>query len=318
MRTATPWRVRAVALARHAAAAAGLGLAWLVISGSPASAASGDLLGGTVASPSSIVSSVASPVVPDAATVVNALPEVSRAGGTPGETVSSTTALLGAIVENAPDALAPVTHGPLAPVAPILDPVVGGTTAAVGGVVSAMGDTAGGAVDDPALPLPLTDFVAPVSQIVVAVEPALSAPVSEAVPVVGAEAEAPAAPAQAAVLDSTPPLSAGGASAPTPWSLTSGYAFTAFAAHHAADALSGIVPVLPSDGQPLISVLPPAPAPGSLGGSSSGLGGGPIGAAALAAASFSLGLLWLMGARLRLAGPPLPAAPAFDPGSTPD
>ena len=316
MRTATPWRVRAVALARHAAAAAGLGLAWLVISGSPASAASGDLLGGTVASPSSIVSSVASPVVPEAATVVNALPGGSPAGGTPGKAVSGTTALLGAVVENAPDALAPVMHGPLAPVAPVLDPVVGDTTAAVGGVVSAVGDTAGGAVDDAALPV--TDLVAPVTEIVVAVEPALPAPVPESVPPVGAEAEAPAAPAQAAVLDSAPPLSAGAASAPTPWSLASGYAFTAFAAHHAANALSGIVPVLPSDGQPLISVLPPAPAPGSLGGSSSGLGGGPIGAAALAAASFSLGLLWLMGARLRLAGPPLPAAPAFDPGSTPD
>ncbi|WP_430296170.1 hypothetical protein [Sinomonas sp. B1-1] len=316
MRTATPWRVRAVALARHAAAAAGLGLAWLVVSGSPASAASGDLLGGTVASPSSIVSSVASPAVSEAAAIVNALPAASPAGGTPGEAVSSTTALLGAVVENAPDVLAPVTHGPLAPVAPILDPVVGGTTAAVGGVVSAVGDAAGGAVDDAALPV--ADLATPVAQIAVAVEPALPAPVPESVPPVGAEAEAPAAPAQAAVLDPAPSVGPRAVSAPAPWSLTSGYAFTAFAAHHAADALSGIVPVLPSDGQPLISVLPPAPAPGSLGGSSSGLGGGPIGAAALAAASFSLGLLRLMGARLRLAGPPLPAAPAFDPGSTPD
>jgi hypothetical protein len=247
---------------------------------------------------------------------VNALPEVSPAGGTPGETVSSTTVLLGAVVEDVPDALAPVTHGPLAPVAPILDPVVGNTAAAVGGVVSVVGDAAGGAVDDAVLPV--VDLVTPVADTAVAVEPALPAPLPESVPPVGAEADAPTAPAQAAVLDSAPPLSAGAASAPTPWSLASGYAFTAFAAHHAAEALSSIVPVLPSDGQPLISVLPPAPAPGSLGGSSSGLGGGPIGAAALAAASFSLGLLWLVGARLRLAGPPLPAAPAFDPGSTPD
>ncbi|WP_433876325.1 hypothetical protein [Sinomonas atrocyanea] len=316
MRTATPWRVRAVALARHAAAAAGLGLAWLVVSGSPASAASGDLLGGTVASPSSVVSSVASPAVSEAATIVNALPAVSPAGGSPGEAVSGTTTLLGAVVENAPDVLAPVAHGPLAPVAPILDPVVGGTTAAVGGVVSVVGDASGAAVDDAVLPLP--DLVAPASQIAVTIQPAPSAPAPEAVPPVGAEPEAPSAPGQTAVSDPAPSVGPRAVSAPAPWSLTSGYVFTAFAAHHAADALSGILPALPSDEQPLISVLPPAPAPGSLGGSSSGLGGGPIGAAALAAASFSLALLWRVGARLRPAGPPLPTAPAFDPGSTPD
>ncbi|MGT2463745.1 hypothetical protein [Sinomonas atrocyanea] len=119
MRNHADWRSRAGALLRHAAAAAGLGVGWLLLSGGAASAAApppGDLLGSVVAPPASIASAARTPAVGAVSRTTAALtsdPVGTVAGLTAGTTTSRATGL-----RSLPNAVEPLIEGPLAPLSP--------------------------------------------------------------------------------------------------------------------------------------------------------------------------------------------------------
>jgi hypothetical protein len=84
--------------------------------------------------------------------------------------------------------------------------------------------------------------------------------------------------------------------------------------------IDGAAPgVLADDPAPSLPALPALPAAvGTAGGTLVGSGGSGPNLTALAAAGFALALAWRAGPRVRPRAAPLPAVPAFDPGSTPD
>ena len=302
MRSESSWRSRAAALARHAAGAAGLGLAWIVLSGSPAAALGEitDIVGGAA-------SSVVSTVSDTAAAPVQILPGGEDAAGpvtgTLGGVTSTTTSSLASVVEAAPAAVGPVLPEPLEPLVPVLEE----TTGAASGLVQDLGGTTAGVleladtvVEDPlqVLPVPaappLPDIVTP---------PAPTQPAASSVP-------APAA-------DSASLIAA--APAQPVWEPTILVRLAASGLALAPEARA-LVPVLgsftgPPDGWRFdLSLLAMPASPGAVG--SGGMLGGPL--LALAGGAFLLALMWRAGPRLFRSAPGLPASPAFDPGSTPD
>ena len=302
MRSESSWRSRAVALARHAAGAAGLGLGWLLLTGSPATALGEitDIAGGTT---SSVVATVSETVAAPLGLVPGGADAARSTTGALGGATGTTTSSLASVVEAAPAALEPVLPAPLEPLVPVLDETAGTAS----GLVQDLGGTATGAIEladaviaDPAqlVPLPVpalpglepVDVPAPAPETSLAMEPT-------------AHAAPPAAP------DAVQPiweptilvrLAASGALASEAGALVS-----------AAGTTAGWPEVWRLDFAPLHAT--PA-SPGSLG--SGGVLGGSL--LALASGAFLLALLWRAGPRLFPASLSLPGSPAFDPGSTPD
>ncbi|WP_369046863.1 hypothetical protein [Sinomonas sp. P10A9] len=321
MRIGGRWRARALTVARHAAAAAGLGAAWILLSGAPANAAipsPGDLVGGIVAPAPSATASGPMSSVPATTAALASDPGGTLAGLT-GTTTSTATSLAGA----APTAVAPLTGGPASPLAPVITPVVEGTTSLAVEAVGAVGGTVGSVAQGTG------DALAPVAQPVGQVLETTTAP-APARPVPGlADIFMDTAPAASTPLDhpggDSPAgepmrqdplageagLSAAATARPTPPAMAG--AFVLDGAAMVASGTGSGWPDLPRD-----PVIAPAPAPTSGESSPSGAGGGSGAATALGASAFSLMLLSRAGGRLGHAATRLPASPSFDPGSTPD
>ena len=302
MRSESSWRSRAAALARHAAGAAGLGLAWIVLSGSPAAALGEitDIVGGAA-------SSVVSTVSDTAAAPVQILPGGEDAAGpvtgTLGGVTSTTTSSLASVVEAAPAAVEPVLPEPLEPLVPVLEETTGAASGLVqdlGGTTTDVLELADTVVEDPLQVLPVP--VAPPA-------PGITTSPAPAQPAAAAAVPAPA--------DSAPAL----ATAPVEpvWEPTILVRLAASGLALAPEARA-MVPVLgsltgpPDSWQFDLSLLAMPASPGTLG--SGGMLSSPL--LALAGGGFLLALMWRAGPRLFRAAPGLPASPAFDPGSTPD
>ena len=312
-------RLRALAVVRHATVAAGLGLGWLLLSGSAASASSdllgtGDLLGTATSAP---VTSVAAPVTNTVSQVttdpVQTVTNTQSAGST---LVQSTTTTLATTVEAVPSVAQPVLTGPLAPLAP----VVTGTTSDVGQTITTVGNTLSGTVSTP-LPLPAPAPVkepapapAPAADPVAVNEPA-PAPTSAAVPTPEAEpgpAAVPAAPPTST--DAQPAGDAAGTMgevAAWDWSLLGAATAPADGFQHAATGSP-----TGSPGEPWTSPLLAQPM--RLGSGGAGSSGGGLTSPAALVSAFILVPLLLVSYRNRAVGGTVPPSPAFDPGSTPD
>lgn len=305
MRSESSWRSRAVALARHAAGAAGLGLGWLLLSGSPA-AALGDLTDIASGATSSLTSTVSETVAAPAKLLAGGENSTKSTPGTLSGAASTTTSSLASVVQAAPPALEPVLPAPLEPLVPVLEE----TTGTASGLVQDVGGTAAGAVGlaedvvaDPVLGVPL-----PVT---------LPLPVLEPVPVPPLTPE----PVPAAL---APPVESAPAPVAAPvqpvWEPTILVRLAASGLAIAPEARAA-VPVLgtlagwPETWRLDVVLLHAVPAsPGAVG--SGGMTGGSL--LALTGGAFLLALLWRAGPRLFSAAPSLPSSPAFDPGSTPD
>lgn len=317
MRTGATWRARVLALARHTVAAAGLGLAWLLISGGPAAAsepAANDPLG-AIAAPA--------PAVPSAGGIVSSALRTTAAPasdptGTAGALVDTTTAAASSGVQALPDAIAPLTAGPLEPIAPVITPVADSSTAALGDVLGTVGGTVGDVAAGAG------DALAPVTQPVLhALQPGVlstEAPREDGLAVPPVPVPRSDVPADSAVAspDGAAASPDGEPAASDPAGLLTNlvrpavFAIGTVAAHGSAAA----DPDFP--GPPPAPPLPLTPAFGSLGESSFGQGGGAGGLAGLAASAFGLVLLWRASPRRRPSAVQIPASAAFDPGSTPD
>ncbi|MDQ0259420.1 hypothetical protein [Sinomonas atrocyanea] len=320
MRDHADWRTGALALVRHAAAAAGLGLGWLLLSGGAASAA-GLPPDPSVLSPSSgpgIVGALARTTAPLASDPI----------GTGAGPAAATASSVASQVRAVPQAVEPLTDGPLAPLSPVLAPVVSGTAGTLGSAVDSAGTAAQAVADGTraVLPAPLAGTPAPVLS-----APVISTPVPSA-PILSAAVGAQAAETREASGTSSGGQAAGAASAasrPFPQAPAAGRAGSSadavlrflvtgplVPAALMADAARAVLPDVPAPGFPTLPALPTAA--GSADGSLVGSGGAGPGAAALAAAGFALALAWRAGPRVRPQAVPLPPLPAFDPGSTPD
>ena len=306
MRSESSWRSRAVAFARHAAGAAGLGLGWLLLAGSPATAL-GDLTDFADDATSSVVATVSE----TAAAPVKLLPGGEDAArsttGALSGAASTTTSSVASVVETAPAAVEPVLPAPLEPLVPVLEE----TTGAASALVEDVGGTATGAID-------LADaVVTDPGQILPLLPATVSPPASESAVV------PPSSPAEttAVLVEPAAPEAEPAAAAPIQpvWEPTflvrlaaSGLALTpeAQAVVPALGAMAAWPDAVRLDVGPVHAV--PA-SPGTVG--SGGPGGSLL---ALASGAFLLALLWRAGPRLFPASPSLPRPPAFDPGSTPD
>ncbi|MDP9883215.1 hypothetical protein J2W21_000705 [Sinomonas atrocyanea] len=338
MRNHADWRSRARSLVRHAAAAAGLGVGWLLLSGGAASAAApppGDLLGSVVAPPVAAASSPghSTPSLLSASVSTGALGK--RVAGTLPRTTAALTSdpvgtvaglAAGATTSTAselralPGAVEPLTNGPLAPLSPVLAPVVSGTAGALGSAVDAVGSAAQDVAHTTTAVLPAPRVEVPVP--VPAPVPAHPAPVAAqagGTPDLPGTADAvPAAEASRAATGSGPrafeAVPADSSLDSTTRSLLTGpFVSAALMVDAAASA------VLPDDPAPSFPTLPWLPATaGSVDGGLLGPGGSGPSPAALAAAGFALALAWRAGPRVHPRAVRVPALPAFDPGSTPD
>ncbi|GAB3281056.1 hypothetical protein GCM10027449_22150 [Sinomonas notoginsengisoli] len=329
MRDDATWRTRWLSFGRHAAAAAGLGVGWLLLSAGSAAAsapAAGDLLG-TVAAPAPSSSVSALPgTVGSASGTTTAL--ASNPTGTAAHLVQTATSAASTAVQTLPAVTAPLTEGLLAPLAPVVESVSAGSTAALGNVLGTVAGVTGevtAVASDASVPLiqvPAPVLLADATSGHVAVEAdSQAAPPPAAV----LEAAVPEAPApQAVAVNAEVGLGNAVASAdqnagasyrgdllgdllrPAPFSIAVLISHAPAAAH----------PDAP--GWPAAPPLPYLPAPGSLGSSYVGPWSGAGSLSALTAVAFGLLLLWRFGPRLHPWATPLPASPCFDPGSTPD
>lgn len=320
---------RVLSFARHATIAAGLGLGWLLLGGSSASAASDPAPAlpitapPAVSAPASAVLAPASAVLAPASAVLDAVPHAAVPLTAPvtravpivqdlpqavpqlqtaaTSAVQGTTTTLGQAVDAVPAVAAPVLQGPLEP----LNPLVGAAASSLGQAVT----TAGGGVSD-----------------------TLSAPVPVALPdPLPSLASAPLAPAAdpgAAVPgDQTSPDGAAFADSATIDPAAWGQAILAglgpdwsYGVLPAAAALEelGTETQAPAGTPPLPQPDVPLPAPfGAASSGGSWAPSGPAGTATLAAA-FLLAPLFMLLGRTRPARGLVPSSPAFDPGSTPD
>ncbi|MDQ4504152.1 hypothetical protein [Sinomonas sp. ASV322] len=285
MRLTPPARSRALAFLAHAVAAAGLGLGWLLLSGTAADASNGPAI--PPPAPASVTSAVA-PVVQAASGALPAVPGLQAAGAA---TVQRTTTALAASVESAPSAAAPVLTGPLAPAAPVAQSLA----SAVGHTVASAGDTLSQVV---AAPLPIVDAL---------VTPAGQAPSGDvslpAAPVLVASEQVQLAPP---VGDDGKAVTPGAPGEARDW-----LAFTLSATPSGA-ALAAGDPRAALPDEPLFSPEPARSGSGSASASADGPG------AATLAAGFLLAPAWLVSGRMRGPCGLMPPSPAFDPGSTPD
>jgi hypothetical protein len=185
-------RSRVLRIARHAAIAGGLGIGWLLLSGTAASAASdhtspgipsvssvvsiaaSNLLPGVPVSPPSVqqpttgllqtVSSVVGSVTGTVSSSVQAVPStVTQLQTTAATVVRSGTTTLDSTLQTVPTLADPLLTGPLAPIAPVVDQVVTG----VGNTIASTGNGLGDTVST----LPVSQVTQPVLQIT---EPVLS------------------------------------------------------------------------------------------------------------------------------------------------
>jgi hypothetical protein len=335
MRLAPKARIRVLRLARHAAVAAGLGVGWLLLGGSPASASQ------DASPPVPVSSQVLSPTViaePVAASPVRtvsaaaeaamaALPSAVRARGavlplqnTAGPATAATIKAVGPAVAAAPAAVSPVLQGPLKPVAPVVT-VVTVVTDTASRLAQTAADAGRALTATAATPLgvPLAGPLSPSA-------PA-GGPEQAAGPVVN-RADASAAPGAASGADAgqrarteasapqdPPAWAAGGRCRASVTVRTLGWSTLQPEAGVAGQGLGGGIPA--PLGPPPLPGMPPATPPGAGAG---GTGGpvAPAGGTATLAAGFLLAPAFLL---LRRARPPrslMPTLPAFDPGSTPD
>jgi hypothetical protein len=316
LRDHADWRGRALALARHAAAAAGVGIGWLLLSGAAATAAPGtpdDLVGAVLSAPATATSGTGAPNIPGPVTMLTrtTAPLTSDPVGTAADLSSAASGSSASGLRALPAAVEPITEGPLRPLSPVLAPVVTGTAGALGGTVEVVGGAAqtvadaGSAVLSGPL-LPAGQLGAPAADVPADAAPALAE---------GAASETPAG----GPVDS-------GSSADVVGTIPDASAGVLARALFAGPILSTAVPVgaafqtapagAPVPGFPEAPALPLAAVPS--GGGLFSLGGDASGLAALAAAAFTLSVAWRAGPLGRARTLILPAAPAFDPGSTPD
>lgn len=313
MRNHAGWHSRARALVRHAAAAAGLGIGWLILSGGAASATPGspdDLLAAVVAPPASQASSSSADPSGAAglvgAAVRTTTPLTADPTGTVAGLTTTATSTIASDVRALPATVDPLTEGPLAPLSPVVAPVVDDA----GGALGVVGSAAQTAADAGSAVLPL--HVVPLAP---AEQPAI--------PPADSSLAAPSiTPGEPGTVASEGGLGAATASAvlPAPADPTVD-AMLAGPMMRAATAAveAGFRPQLsdgPAPGWPVAPALPPAP--GSAGGAVFSFGGDASGLASLAAVGFALALAWRAGPLTGRGTFRLPAAPAFDPGSTPD
>lgn len=336
MRLAPEARHRVLSLARHAAVAAGLGVGWLLLGGSSASASSDPipplpvssqvLASPVVSSPVQAASAAVKPVtaaLPPSAGVQQPAPQLQN---TVASAIGSTTTALGATVTAAPAVVAPVLQGPLEPLAPVVTHAASGlgqTATTVGGAIS---DTAAAPVpvalpdplgpSAPAAPKPAAGSGAPSTG-----APDVPAAAATAAPALAETSPGESSPAQVALADVTATqapvvelstdrgqasLTAGAPDWSTIWS-------TAAVIQQGLDA---------SEQAPLGAPLMPEPDVPLAAPTGSGAGGAgptsPVSGAAALAAGFLLAPLFFLLGRTRPLQGFVPASPAFDPGSTPD
>ncbi|MCH6471276.1 hypothetical protein [Sinomonas terrae] len=336
MRLTPEARQRVLSLARHAAVAAGLGVGWLLLGGSSASASSDPapplpVSSQVLASPvtnapvelaAPVVKPLAAALPPVSAvqqssrqlqTVQEAVPQAQEAVPQVQESVASavesTTTTLGSAVAAAPSVVAPVLQGPLEPLEPVVTHSASGLGQSVAQVGKAVSDTAA----SPA-PVSLPDT----QNLVPAAVPKPTAP-----PLTAGSADVPNPSADVQLTDA-PTASAPAAVAPAVElfaGLGAVYASPDWAGLSVPAAVLqslGTVALAPLDAPPL--ALPDAP-PATPSDSGAGGSGGPIspvqGNASLAA-EFLLAPLFILLGCIRSRRGLVPASPTFDPGSTPD
>ncbi|GAB4100488.1 hypothetical protein [Sinomonas halotolerans] len=291
-------RARALTALRHAAAAAGLGLGWLLLS-APAASALDDLLGAD--------SLLGAPTAPTA--------ELA-----PVDTVGRTTTMLASVADAAAPAAHPLLTGPLEPLAP----VVGGVVSEIGDAVTAVGDVVG------ALPAPSVSVPIPLPEPLPlpALPPSVLPVAPPAAPAPAVSPAAPAAPGSAPVLDTAPVLAPPAGEGTGPAAPGDGPRATL----ESGRVWDWSMPVFslerPAELGPAAERLPSG-APGGpwaiplferqlwLGSGLAGASGAGAPGAVLAAAVLLPALLQLT-ARNRPRRAHAPASPAFQPGSTPD
>lgn len=317
MRNHAGWHSRARALVRHAAAAAGLGIGWLILSGGAASATPGspdDLLAAVVAPPASQASSSSADPSGAAglvgAAVRTTTPLTADPTGTVAGLTTTATSTMASDVRALPTTVDPLTEGLLAPLSPIVAPVVDDAGGALGGALEVVGSAAQTAADAGSAVLPLH---------VVPLAPAEKPAIPLADSSLAASSITPGEPSTVAS-DGDLGAAAANAALPAPADPTVD-AMLAGPMMRAATAAveAGFRPQLsdgPAPGWPAAPALPPAP--GSAGGAVFSFGGDASGLASLAAVGFALALAWRAGPLTGRGAFRLPAAPAFDPGSTPD
>ncbi|KHL01076.1 hypothetical protein [Sinomonas humi] len=328
MRLAPEARHRVLSLARHAAVAAGLGVGWLLLGGSSASASSDPtpplpvssqvLSSPVVNAPAQLtatavkpVAAALPPVAPVQELVAPAQDAVPQVQNEVASAVKSTTTALSSAVAATPSVVAPVLQGPLEP----LEPVVTHTASRLGQTVAKVGNAVSAAPSPVAvnLPSPVTASTpaaapAPASPVLAAPSPNVANPSVEASPDGAPTAGQPAT--QAPAVERFASLATGSSG-------VGALSWAAFWASVLPNSL-GTVAQTPLDLPPLTQpVAPPAGPSDSAGGGSSGPTPPVQGNAALAA-EFSLAPLFFLLGRARPRRELVPASPAFDPGSTPD
>lgn len=290
-------RLRALAVMRHAAVAAGLGLGWLLLSGSAASALDDPLGAGSLLGTSPTTSSVTAPITSTAATVTRAPATSIQASSA---LAQGTTTAVASTAQALPSSATPVLTGPLAPLAP----GVTGTTSDVGKTINSVGNTLGDTVSAP-LPVPAPAPAADQAAAAAEVRPASTSPdgPTAETPVIGNSA-------------TSRPLDAVGYLLAWDWSVSRSVLATSVMATPGAliSAASGSPGDVP-DGP---SIFPPIDHPMWLGSSTSGSSGGGLLNIGMLASALMLVPILLASRRKRHAGGRVPPSPAFDPGSTPD
>lgn len=316
-------RLRALAVMRHAAVAAGLGLGWLLLSGSAASALDDPLGAGSLLGTSPPTSSVTAPITSTAATVTRAPATSIQASSA---LAQGTTTAVASTAQALPSSATPVLTGPLAPLAP----GVTGTTSDVGKTINSVGNTLGDTVSAPLpvpapVPVPAPPPLADQLTVPPSIDPA-APPAAPAADQAAAAAEvrpastSPDGPtAETLVIGNSAtsrPLDAVGYLLAWDWSVSRSVLATSVMATPGAliSAASGSPGDVP-DGP---SIFPPIDHPMWLGSSTSGSSGGGLLNIGMLASALMLVPILLASRRKRHAGGRVPPSPAFDPGSTPD
>ena len=333
MRLAPEARHRVLSLARHAAVAAGLGVGWLLLGGSSASASSDPtppvpVSSQVLASPvTNAPVELAAPVVRPLAAALPPVSAVQQSSRQPQEAapqvqeavpqvqeavasaVESTTTTLGSAVAAAPSVVAPVLQGPLEPLEPVVTHSASGLGQSVAQVGKAVSDTAASPAP---VSLPDTQNLVPAA-----------APKPTAPPLTAGSAGVlnPSADVQ---LTDEPTASAPAAVAPAVelfaglGAVSAGPEWAGLSVPAAVLQSLGTVALAPLDAPPLAQPDGPPAAPSDSGAGGSGGPISPVQGNASLAAEFLLAPLFILLGRIRPPRGLVPASPTFDPGSTPD